>query len=211
MKTRIYPKLLLALGCFALALPAHAGKIKDRQDKQNERIKTGVKNGSLTKNEAKDLRQQAKEIKQFRKEAKADGGGLSKREKKKIRKMQHRLSNDIKEEKHDKNRTLDVEDRKFMENLNGVQGRLKANMGVALANGRISQAEYDELIKKLNRLDEKQADAREDDNISPSEREDLLNHLKRVREEFHAKRNDGDRDDPVSTGNSGSQPNAEAK
>lgn len=72
-----------------------------RMEKQQKRIKEGVKDGELTKREAVKL--EAKEAKlaaEARKDRK-DGPGMTAKEKAKINAKQNKLSSEIYQEKHD--------------------------------------------------------------------------------------------------------------
>ena len=75
--------------------------INKREDKQNARIKEGVKSGELTKGEAKQLRANDKAIKkQEHAEVKANGGHLTKAEAKQLNQEENANSKLIHDEKH---------------------------------------------------------------------------------------------------------------
>jgi polyhydroxyalkanoate synthesis regulator phasin len=74
--------------------------VNRRERKQKARIKQGVKSGELTKDEAKELRQDQREIRQKEREMKSDGT-LTKDERKELHQDLKESSQNIYEEKHD--------------------------------------------------------------------------------------------------------------
>ncbi len=75
-------------------------RINHRQHNQHARIAGGVKSGELTRDEAKDLRGDQKELRQKERAYKADGQ-LTKDERKDLHKDLNEDSKEIYEEKHD--------------------------------------------------------------------------------------------------------------
>jgi peptidoglycan hydrolase CwlO-like protein len=75
-------------------------KINKHQKNQKKRIKQGVKNGQLTKEEAKKLKEEQKKIREKEKEMKADGT-LTKEERKELKGELKEQSKEIYKEKHD--------------------------------------------------------------------------------------------------------------
>lgn len=78
----------------------HDTGINHRQNKQGERIHQGVRSGELTRAEAKDLREDRKDISKKEHEYKSDGH-LSKAERQDLHKDMNALSKDIHTAKHD--------------------------------------------------------------------------------------------------------------
>jgi len=74
--------------------------VNARQHRQNERIHQGVRSGELTKEEAKGLRQERREIRKEEREYKSDGK-LTKDERKDLHQDLNKASRDIYQEKHD--------------------------------------------------------------------------------------------------------------
>jgi hypothetical protein len=74
--------------------------INRREKNQKARIKQGVKSGELTKHETKKLAKEQKDIREDKKEAKADGT-VTKKERKEIRKDENKASKAIYKQKHD--------------------------------------------------------------------------------------------------------------
>ena len=80
---------------------AHALNPKKRLKIQHKRIKQGVKNGTITKDEAKKLAQEGKAINQERKADLAkDGGKLTKEDRQTLEKEENQRSKEIYNEKH---------------------------------------------------------------------------------------------------------------
>lgn len=74
--------------------------INHRQNKQGERIRQGVHSGQLTRAEAKDLREDRRDIRKEEREYKSDGH-LSKAERRDLHKDMNALSKNIHSAKHD--------------------------------------------------------------------------------------------------------------
>lgn len=96
-------KLLSALAIvLAFSITSADAQIKHRAKSQHHRIKQGVKSGELTKAEAKNLRNDQKEIRQEVKEAKKDDGKITRDERKEIKQDQKQASRKIFRKKHNK-------------------------------------------------------------------------------------------------------------
>lgn len=74
--------------------------INHRQNHQADRIRQGVRSGELTRAEAKDLREDRRDIRKQEREYKSDGH-LSKAERKDLHQDMNALSKDIHAAKHD--------------------------------------------------------------------------------------------------------------
>ncbi len=95
--------LAAALGTIAvlgLAAPAEA-RINQRQGHQQQRIATGISNGSLNARETVRLERQQVGIARYEARSRADGGGLSARERVRLEHMQDSASKRIYRQKHD--------------------------------------------------------------------------------------------------------------
>lgn len=96
-------KIMLAIAAtltIAAAIPAEA-RINARQDRQQHRIATGVKNGSLTAREAARLEKQQASIARYEQRSRADGNGLSRMERARLEQRQDRASRNIHRQRHD--------------------------------------------------------------------------------------------------------------
>lgn len=108
MKSILVSTVVL-LGLSSLALAQNEVKpsekreevIKQREANQQKRIDEGVKNGSLSAEEAQKLEAQQGRIEKVETKAMEDGK-VSKKEFKKIEKMQDNASDNIKRKKHNK-------------------------------------------------------------------------------------------------------------
>ena len=94
--------VLLAGQTYAQQTPRHPRDphINQRQQQQAQRINQGRKSGQLTPEEAKQLRQSEKNVRQEEQAAKSDGN-LTKSERKDLHQDLNNLSQDIYHEKHD--------------------------------------------------------------------------------------------------------------
>jgi len=93
----------IALGA-ALVSPAMAS-IKKHEQREANRIYTGMRRGQLTSKESKRLLNQQSIIDAERRQAMADGK-MTKREHQDIRHDQKRLSHDIRKKRHNKKRAF---------------------------------------------------------------------------------------------------------
>ena len=78
----------------------HDPGVNERQEKQQHRIDQGVKNGELTKREARHLETRQRHIDKTEQRFKADGD-LTKTERAKLHKMEDKSSQAIYRQKHD--------------------------------------------------------------------------------------------------------------
>ena len=91
-----------AIGLIAWGTSLQAeGRIRQRQENQQQRIGSGVQNGSLNAREAARLERREAGLNREIRRDHADGGGLSPAERVKIEHQQDRLSRGIYRQKHD--------------------------------------------------------------------------------------------------------------
>ena len=92
---------IVGLMAAAMLVPAYGqGVIKGREKEQRARIKEGVKDGTVTRREAKQLREEQKDVRQDVRAAKSDGK-VTAGEKAHITREQNKASRDIYKQKHD--------------------------------------------------------------------------------------------------------------
>ena len=104
MRTKfILAAIAASLTTVAVAAPAEA-RINQRQAKQQQRIDTGIANGSLTAREVNRLQRQQGHIAAYEARSRADGNGLTRAERLRIEAMQDRASANIYRQKHDRQR-----------------------------------------------------------------------------------------------------------
>lgn len=98
---KIFFSMVLVAGMYAYTFAQTATPvIKERQENQRDRIKDGVKSGSLTRREAAKMRHRVGETHQDIKEAKADGI-VTHEERADIKQDQKQTSKAIYRQKHD--------------------------------------------------------------------------------------------------------------
>lgn len=97
-------KIIVAAGALAATalttLPASADEIDRRQANQISRIQQGVRDGSLTRNEANRLIEEQKRIAEMERRAERDGR-IDRNEKAAIDRAQDNASQHIRQERHD--------------------------------------------------------------------------------------------------------------
>ena len=91
--------LIVAFAAPVFADPRSPG-VDRREHRQKERIKQGVKSGELTREEAKGLMQEQREIRAQEREMKSDGT-FTKEERKELQQDLNEASQNIREQKHD--------------------------------------------------------------------------------------------------------------
>ena len=98
---------IIAIACAALLFSSEAsaagpGRIKNRKERQQDRIAQGVHSGQLTAGETARLeRKEAALNREERDMRRIDGGKLTLQDRRTIRRQQNRLSRDIYRQKHD--------------------------------------------------------------------------------------------------------------
>lgn len=96
---------LVGLAQVATANPVNHPRVKEvnaRRAAQHERIQRGINNGSLTRGEARQLRQDGRSIHEQEKAMRAaNGGHLTKDQQIYLNRQQNERSREIKAEKHD--------------------------------------------------------------------------------------------------------------
>jgi len=101
--------LTAALACLTMPVVAQTSNppsgetIKDRQERQQDRIQRGVKNGELSPQEAQHLERNHQRInREVKQDREANGGKLTQQEKRQITHQQNHESHAIERDKHDK-------------------------------------------------------------------------------------------------------------
>jgi methylthioribose-1-phosphate isomerase len=96
MKTKLF---IVAVFALAMGVGSANAQIRHRALNQHQRIREGVKSGELTRPEAKNLREDHKDLHQDIKEARSDGK-ITREERKDIRKEENKDSRKIYRKKH---------------------------------------------------------------------------------------------------------------
>jgi hypothetical protein len=96
---------ILAIACAALLVASDAsaaGPIKNRKERQQDRIAQGVRSGQLTARETARLERKESALnREERNMRKIDGGKLTPQDRRTINRQQNRLSRNIYRQKHD--------------------------------------------------------------------------------------------------------------
>ncbi len=82
------------------AVPAFADRVDERQARQAERIRDGLRNGSITRQEAQRLKAEQDRIAALERQAERDGR-VTREERARLEAEQNRASRNIRAEKHD--------------------------------------------------------------------------------------------------------------
>ena len=91
--------IFAATAAIMLSSAAHAGEIRQRQERQHARIRQGVESGALTQKEAKTLNVEQRAVGRDRKAALADGS-INRAERVQLTQEQNQASRDIYRLKH---------------------------------------------------------------------------------------------------------------
>jgi len=107
MKSTAMSALLVALLASVIALPAAAAErergVNARQHFQQQRIQQGVRQGDLTRGEARGLQREARDIRREERAFRSDGR-FTAAERREVHRDLDRLSRDIRRERHDGDR-----------------------------------------------------------------------------------------------------------
>ena len=102
MKKIVVSVLAGAMLVGTLAVAQTKGRVNQREENQQDRIKAGVKDGSLTAKEAARLKARTAAVKAKEARDRADGKGFTAKEKAGIERQQDRISKDIYKQRNDK-------------------------------------------------------------------------------------------------------------
>lgn len=93
--------LSLAFSTLGLAQSTQTPGVNKRQSNQKKRIKRGVNNGEITRGEARRIQDQQQEVREEKRDAKADGV-VTRRERAEIHQEQNKASRQIYRTKHNR-------------------------------------------------------------------------------------------------------------
>jgi 23S rRNA A2030 N6-methylase RlmJ len=165
---KVFVSALFVLG-FALSINAQNTPVLDkRQDNQKDRIKDGVKNGELTKNEAQKLRKEQKGIERTENRAKADGE-VTATEQAKLDHKQDKASDHIAKQKHD------AQDRNSPNTpaVDKRQDNQKDRIKDGVQSGELTKAEAEKLRNEQRSVKKAEVKAKSDGEVTPAERAKL--------------------------------------
>lgn len=177
-----------AVSVLAVAAPAAAQSwesINQRQANLDQRIDVGVRNGSLTRNEAVRLRAEFRDL--TRLEARYRSDGLSRSERADLDRRFDALSARIRYERHDR------QDRdRGWQSINQRQRMLDARIDAGVRNGAISRREAYRLRAEFQQIAVLEARYRRSDGLSRWERTDLDRRFDRLSYQVQVERRDRD-------------------
>jgi hypothetical protein len=179
-----------AVSVLAVAAPAAAQSwqsINERQARLDQRIDVGVRNGSLTRNEAVRLRAEFRDLARLEARYRATGG-LSYGERRDLDRRFDLLSARVRYERND---GQDRGDRGW-QSINQRQRQLDARIDAGIRRGDISRREAYRLRAEFQDIANLEARYRRTGGLSGWERADLDRRFDRLSYAIQAERRDGD-------------------
>jgi len=173
-----------AVAALSVALPASAQSwqsINQRQANLDQRIDVGVRNGSLTRNEAVQLRAQFRQIASL--ETQYRRNGLTAAERRDLDRRFDALSARIRVERHDNNGA------NGWQNINQRQAALDARIDAGVRSGRLNQSEARQLRAEFRQIANLEAQYRRN-GLTQNERRDLDRRFDRLSANLQAELND---------------------
>jgi uncharacterized protein YoaH (UPF0181 family) len=191
MMTKLIPIAVVTgmlLGNIAVyADDTHDPGVNKRQHRQAKRIKQGVKSGELTKHEAKELREDQRDIKTKEQAYKADGK-LTNAERKDLQHDLNESSRDIHQEKHDAQTRPNRATRDPAVNARQANQEERIEQGVA--SGELTHKEARELREEQRDVKQLEKANKSDGKLTNAERKDLHQELNETSEEIHEEKHD---------------------
>jgi len=179
----------------AVADAAKVKRVRKRKAVQKSRIKSGVKDGSLTKREAGRLAREQKRISKMAKDAAADGKVTGK-EKAILERNQDRASAHIVKERHDAQGTMgSTPNRKTWDpGVNQRQRIQHRRIAQGIRSGSLTRAETRQIIQTESRIRKMEHAMKSDGVLTKNERQHLHAALSQASKEIFAlKHNDASR------------------
>jgi len=177
-----------AVSVLAVAAPAAAQSwqsINERQARLDQRIDMGVRNGSLTRNEAVRLRAEFRDLSRL--EARYRSNGLSGWERADLDRRFDLLSARVRYERND-----GQDRRRGWQSINQRQRSLDARIDAGVRNGSLSRREAIRLRAEFNSLAALEARYRRTNGLSNWERADLDRRFDRLSYQIQVERRDRD-------------------
>jgi hypothetical protein len=171
-----------AVGALSMAMPASAQawqNINQRQANLDQRIDVGVRNGSLTRNEAMQLRAEFRQIAQLETRYRRDG--LSQAERRDLDRRFDALSARVRVERHDNNGGW--------QNINQRQAALDARINAGVRSGRLNVYEARALRAQFGQIAQLEARYRRN-GLTKTERRDLDRRFDALSAQLQAELND---------------------
>lgn len=178
--------MAVAATALSVAVPASAQtwqSINARQANLDQRIDVGVRNGSLTRNEAVQLRAEFRQIAMLENAYRRNG--LTTAERRDLDRRFDALSARIRFERHDRQNN-------GWQNINQRQAALDARIDQGVRSGRLNAYEARELRSEFRQIANLEAQYRRN-GLSAGERADLDRRFDRLSAQLQAELNDGRR------------------
>lgn len=184
--------LAVCLSTFAFDVqPAEAGpNINKRQKNQNQRIRRGMRNGSLNKREAKRLRKQQKAFNRREAKMRASGGKLTAKERAKLNRSQDKMSKNIFKQKNDNNfRNGSKAAKRDLHDINKSQANQNRRIRQGVKSGELTKKEATRLRNQQDKFAAREAKLREG-GLTRKERVKLDKHQDKMSQNIYKQKND---------------------
>lgn len=173
------------LGALLLPLAANAQNVNARQDEQHERIQAGVRNGELTKREARHLRQQEAKINRTEARDRRSGDRLSAAERAQLQRRLNQTSRAIYNQKHD------AQTRDQAPYVNARHDEQRERIQAGVRSGSLTPREAQELREREARIRQVEArDRRSGHRLTDAERRDLGRRLNSTSRDIYRQKHD---------------------
>ena len=192
LKSAAAVALAVVLSTFAFDVqPAEAGRnINKRQKQQNQRIRRGVRSGTLNKREARRLRKQQKAFNRREAKMRASGGKLTAKERAKLNRSQDKMSKNIFKQKNDNNfRKGSKAAKKDLYGINRSQAKQGSRIRQGVKSGELTKKEAARLRKQQKNFAAREAKLRQD-GLTRKERIKLDRHQDRMSKNIYKQKND---------------------
>ena len=181
--------MAVAASALSIAAPAAAQSwqsINERQENLEQRIDAGVRNGSLTRSEAADLRREFFNIASAERAYRNSGGGVDARERRDLDRRFDELSARIRWDRHDGQDRNDG-----WQNINQRQRELDRRIDAGVRDRSLSRQEAYRLREEFSELARLEERYRRN-GLSTTERRDLERRFDRLSYRVEAERRDRD-------------------
>jgi|GEM_PF-667278 len=189
MKKMIYTLLavwgmVLASEAISFADGDNKPGVRKKQHRQRERIREGIRSGSLTKDEAKMLKEKQRQLQDDKKAAKADGV-VTPEERAQLKDEKEALSQAIHDEKHDSETQPPT-----MKST--PSGRIREG----IRSGSLTEDEAKMLKEKQHQLRDDKKAAKADGVVTPEERAQLKAEKEAISQAIHDEKHDSETQPP---------------
>jgi hypothetical protein len=169
--------------------------VNSRQENQKDRIKQGIRSGQLTKEETQQLKETQKDIRTEEKEYKADGT-VTKEERKDLHQDLNEASQEIYQEKHDAETQPGVTPAEPGDpstrdpGVNTRQENQQDRIKQGVRTGELTKKEVLQLEQKEKRLAHLEKRLKQDGSLTAQERERLQKELNALSSEIYKQKHD---------------------